>query len=105
MQIIIHIQPYVPVNPGSFIKPTFNLGSIDTYCYDIFLIELYKIGNIIPYSVIATHIASEIDPVNPETTLPEYPVETYLKTLSGIAGRDNEFLSVPTYTLIREIRP
>src|SRR5690348_12954571 len=98
MQVIEAVQPYVAVDTGSFIKPTFVLSSINSYSQYTFLVVVEIIGDIIRRSYIPTLVIAKIKTVQPEARIPKYTVKLKLESLPGIFLRDSEMFAVPANT-------
>jgi hypothetical protein len=75
MEVIVFIEPYMPVNAGAFIKPAFILGGIHADGEDIVAAKAQVIGEIAGEAAIAAGVITKIKAVDPNLAVAVYAVE------------------------------
>jgi len=77
MNRIVFFNPGMPVDPCSFIKPSFVLSGINPDNDDIFPPLFYIVSNIVVEFRITTHMGAKIMTINPDFAVAENAVKFY----------------------------
>src|SRR5687767_190979 len=88
MQIIILVQPGMPVDTGTFVEPSFILCGIHPDHQNIVPVKIDIISNIISNTEVTALVVAEIKTIDPNMCIPEYAVELDLEALPGILTRN-----------------
>jgi hypothetical protein len=97
VQSACFIKPYMAINTGTFIKPTFFQRNIYTNGYHIFAAIIQVVCNIIFKTQITTCFVAQVMAVDPNNTIAKNSIKSKLtRRPKSVAGIENALRYLPT---------
>src|SRR5713101_2149563 len=94
---VLH-KPRVPVDSGSFVKPSLRLRCIDAQGKNVFHAIHKVVGDVKTEFAVAAEISSEEMPVEPYDAIAKNPIELYGDPLAFVRRRNGKRSAVPSDT-------
>ncbi len=94
--VLVLVEPHVPIDARSFIKPAFVLGGVYAHYNDVVAVVIDEVGDVVGHADVATGVGAEVKAIDPNLGIAENAIKLDLKTLTGIGGRYPKVLAVPS---------
>ena len=92
------IQPHMPINTGSLVKPALFQTRVNPDYYQILSTVIQIIGDVIHLSHVTARLFTQEKSVDPYTGIPENTIELQIQMFSEVRSRYGNCLPIPPHT-------
>src|SRR5215469_18006401 len=94
-------QPYVPIDSGAFIKPTFSQCSVDSHRQHVLAAKIGKVCQVKEEGCVPAEISPDVVAIQNHHGVTKHPVELHGDALACIGFRKLKNTTVPANARLR----